>query len=192
MGASIGSLRELYDKADGFAREVAQYRDDVAIPAHNELRYAGHHLLQALDDNGEVSDEEQMRRACAHCERAMYEAGEAGIVYALRQFNQFRQDYRNVIVSEVVGDYAAITKLALSAQSEMSRARSRESPPLTTDRYLEVFRELREKVALLEASRDDLNAKQRQLKADSRRFFVRCGLIFLGMLVTAAFSFYLA
>ena len=40
--------RDLYDKADSFAREVWQFRGTVALPAHNQLRYAGHHLLKSL------------------------------------------------------------------------------------------------------------------------------------------------
>ena len=40
---SISELTESYDTADRFTREVAQFRSAVAVPANNELRYAGHH-----------------------------------------------------------------------------------------------------------------------------------------------------
>lgn len=74
----LQELRRLYETADGFAREVGEFRSEVPIPAHNELRYAGHHLLQSLDNDGTVADEDQLRKARNHCERAMYEAAEAG------------------------------------------------------------------------------------------------------------------
>ena len=33
---------------------MAQFRSAVAVPANNELRYAGHHLLQALDSKAQL------------------------------------------------------------------------------------------------------------------------------------------
>ena len=77
-------------------------RSEVAIPATNELRYAGHHLLQSINEDGMVHDEEYLRKAKSHCERAMYEAAEAGIMSALEQINDFRKDYKDIVVSEVV------------------------------------------------------------------------------------------
>ena len=79
----IRELRDLYETADVFAREVSELRSEVPIPAHNELRYAGHHLLQSINDEGEVADEDLFRKAKNHCERAMYEAAEAGIMHIL-------------------------------------------------------------------------------------------------------------
>ncbi len=34
----IESYRRLYDKADSFGREVADFRSEVSIPVHNQLR----------------------------------------------------------------------------------------------------------------------------------------------------------
>ena len=45
--AKVRELKELYEEADRFAREVGEFQYEVPIPAHNELRYAGHHLLPA-------------------------------------------------------------------------------------------------------------------------------------------------
>ena len=59
----VSELRQLYETADSFAREVGELRSEVPIPAHNELRYAGHHLLQSLDDEGTVVDEDLFRKA---------------------------------------------------------------------------------------------------------------------------------
>ena len=80
---SISELTESYDTADRFTRDVAQFRSAVAVPANNELRYAGHHLLQALDGQEQVTKPEGLRKAKNHCERAMYDAAQAGIWYTL-------------------------------------------------------------------------------------------------------------
>ena len=55
----ISELTESYETADRFTREVAQFRSTVATPASNELRYAGHHLLQALDGQEQISKPEK-------------------------------------------------------------------------------------------------------------------------------------
>lgn len=63
----------LYETADRFVREVGTFREDAVIPALNELRYAGHHVVQSIDAGGMVRDASQIRKARGHCERALYE-----------------------------------------------------------------------------------------------------------------------
>ncbi len=183
----IGDLRARYDTADKFAREVAEFRFEIPIPAYNELRYAGYHLLQSLDDSGAISSNEQLRRAISHCERAMYEAAEAGIISVLDSIDQFRKDYKNIVVKDVVDNYASIVVQARDAQDLLARGRSdRLSSSERVSCYMETFRQLRTASATLEASRDDLNAKLSEQVRDKRRFIVRCLLILLGIAVAAA------
>ena len=117
----ISDLRTLYDTADGFSREGAEFRAEIVIPAYNELRYGGHHLLQAIDDSGSISSNEQLRRAVSHCERAMYEAAEAGIISMLDSIDQFRKDYENIVVKDVVDDYPSIVVQVRKAQGLLAR-----------------------------------------------------------------------
>ena len=183
----IDELRTLYDKADQFVREVAEFEDEVAIPAINELRYAGYHLLQSIGDDGTISEEEQFRRAISHCERAMYESAEAGINSVLVWIDQFREDYKNIVVKDVVDDYARILAHTRKAQDLIARGRSDQmSSSDRVSRYMETFRQLRKYSQLLEASRDDLNAKLSEQVRDKRRFIIRCLLILLGVVVGAA------
>ena len=100
----IVEIRRLYDEADSLAREVGELRSEVQIPAINELRYAGHHALQAITDDGAV-DIEVLASAKSHCERAMYEAAEAGIMFCLDAMKDFRKTYRDLVISEVIADY---------------------------------------------------------------------------------------
>ena len=169
--SKICELRERYEVADGFAREVSEFTSEIAIPAHNELRYAGHHLLQAFDPQGSVS-EEQLRRANSHCERAMYEAAEAGIASALDSINTFKSDYRNVVIREVVSDFSAILMLARNAQSLLKRGRAGKAPEEAASEYMAMFRTLRTQVDALDNSRDDLNIKLKQERRNSRLFII--------------------
>lgn len=183
----ISDLRALYDTADEFAREVAEFRDEIAIPAYNELLYAGHHLLQALDDSGAVSDSEQFRRAVSNCERAMYEAAEAGIISTLDSINRFREGYKNIVVKDVVDNYSSILVKARKAQNLLARRRSDQmSSSERASCYMETFRQLRDDSEMLEASREDLNAKVSEQVRYKRRYVVRVLLLLLGIVVAAA------
>ena len=183
----ISDLRTLYDTADGFSREGAEFRAEIVIPAYNELRYGGHHLLQAIDDSGSISSNEQLRRAVSHCERAMYEAAEAGIISMLDSIDQFRKDYENIVVKDVVDDYPSIVVQVRKAQGLLARGRSDQMS--SSERafcYMQTSRQLRDASEMLDAGRDDLNAKLSEQVQDKWRFIVRCLLILLGVVVGAA------
>ena len=190
-GQTLAHYRQLYEAADTFAREVAEFRHAIAIPAHNELRYAGHHLLQALGDSGQVADEEQLRRACSHCERAMYEAAEAGIISLLESIAQFQKDFKDIVVAEVVPTYGDCKAMARKARDLLTRGRSKGvAAAETTAEYMHAFRELREASDQLEDARDDLNAKLADQKRGARRFFVTTAVALLGTVAAAAFIVY--
>lgn len=61
-------LRSEYDIADKVMKDVQAFVEEAGIPAINELRYAGYHLLNAispLDADSSTSDE--LMRAVNHC-----------------------------------------------------------------------------------------------------------------------------
>ena len=182
----IKRFRETYDAADCFAREVGELRERVSIPAHNELRYAGHHLLESINEDGVVVDDALLQKALSHCQRAMYEAAEAGIAALLKGINTFRIDYRNQVVSEVVPKYAEILSAARNAQDTLARGREdRTTIQDHVDEYMTIFRGLRKMSEVLEASRDDLNAvKRREFHAFWRYALMTAasvlGAIFMG------------
>jgi len=165
-GESLELLQQLhsrYMEADRFARKVANFRDDVAIPAHNELRYAGYHLLIALAGQGEnVSTNEELRNAISHCRRSIFEAAEAGIISALDMIAIFQDDYKSVTISDIVPDYHTINKNAREAQSLLEQNRERGTDGATLhDDYSVLFDRLTTDVAILEEHRDELNKKMR-------------------------------
>ena len=169
----IEGYRRLYDMADSFGREVADFRSEVSIPVHNQLRYAGHHLLQSIDDNGVVADADQLADAKDHCERAMYEAAEAGIIQALHEIEDFRDEFRDVVVKDVVDNYLDMLVQSESARELIIKGRAdRESVESQTTEFMESFRGLVRTLKTLDAARDDLNAKKRVLVRENRRFWI--------------------
>lgn len=192
---SIGKVRATYEAADNFARKVGEFCAGAAIPAHNELRYAGHHLLRALADDGSISEPMQLDRAVAHCERAQYEAAEAGISYALDTIKQFKKDYRTVPVTTVVQDYLEIIRMARDAQELSTQTRSTTGPDEHGElpdpsAYMDMFEKLQESCGKLEDAREELNKLIRAEKMSSRRFLIRMAVAILGVAVSiAAFLF---
>lgn len=182
----IKEIRDAYELADQFAREVGEFREKASIPAHNELRYAGHHLLQSINENGTVVDDELLQKAKSHCRRAMYEAAESGIVSALKGISNFHKDHRSENVSAVISNYAEILLEAKNAQKKLARGRSeRQSVEQHVGEYMEIFRGLRDKLDLLEVSRSELSALRRKDVVAFRRYALLALLSLIGVLLAA-------
>ena len=184
--SKISKFHRLYKEADNFAREISEFRDEISIPAHNELRYAGYHIIKALNDNGTISDEEQLRRAISHCERAEYEAAEAGIIFVIESISRFREDFKNIVIGDIIPSYSDIIIKVRKAQDLLALGRSDEiTSSERASRYMETFRELRQADETLEANRDDLNARLSEQVRGKRRFIIRSLLIILsGVIAT--------
>lgn len=150
--AAVKQLTDLYDQADSFAREVTLFQEEAAFPALNELRYAGHHIIQSLSADEEEA-QRQFSRAKSHCERAMYEASESGIVTALRMMAAFQKEYSDLVISDVVKDYAALCQQATRAKKLLIAGRkSRRSVVANTSTYMGSFRELAVAIETLQSS----------------------------------------
>ena len=176
---TIERYRKEYDEADRFSRSIANYINEVAIPANNQLRYAGHHLLLALGDDGTFCDEDQLRRAIYHCQRAKYEAAEAGIVSALDNIELFRYEYRRTVVTDVVPNYIEIKRVAKDAGKLLEQSRESGDKVDLLSALMEMFEKVSEAAVILENSREDVNKK---VRTERRTFVMRAGGILIGIL----------
>ena len=92
----------------------------------------------------------------------MYDVAEAGILYAIDEIGRFQDDYKDVVVSRVVRDYPNVRALAIGAQATLAQGRgNRASAQQQTTEYMELFRQLRDAVRVLDGSRDDLTRVDR-------------------------------
>ena len=116
----------------------------------------------------------------------MYEAAEAGIVTALRMFAVFQNEYRDLVISEVVNDYARLCQHATHAKKLLIEGRkNRESVVSNTREYMEAFRRLVETVEIVQASEGDLNAKRIQNQSQYRVQIINILITILLVLATA-------
>ena len=196
---SVAEVKKLFNLAEQYAKEVEVLSSAVQVPAINELRYAGHHILNAIDEFGNVSDDE-LGKAKSHCHRAMYEAVEAGIMFCLDEIKAFQEDHRGLVVSDVIHDYHERLVRAQQAVKMIVAGRAdRESIEQHVEQYRDEFRAVREIVQLFEVSRDDLSAKKAQQvearqeaeqrrRRDYLRIAVTALMAALGIMATVFFS----
>ena len=191
---TLAEVRQAFKDADTFSTEVGEFRQDVVIPVHNQLRNAGFHIVNALNDDGSVkSSDHHLYDARDHCRRAAYDAAVAGIISARAWIDAFREDYRGIVISEVVPTYPDIILRERKARDLVGAGRYDEkSDGERMNDYMEAFRALRADVDVLDANREGLDAKKVALQHSIRWTTLR-GLAaifsaigaFIGVLLTA-------
>ena len=186
-GVTIEVFRAEYAKADKFCQQVQDYINEAGIPALNELRNAGHHLLKSLDDNGEVANPAELMRAINHAKRACYEAGEAGVLMALKDIKHFREDFPRIQIGEVVDDYVEMMAATEKAREAVLQVRT-DDEDRSNDYQLrmDAFEELRDISRKLEAARPECIVLAERARVDGRRFVTTTVLTILGIAVAAA------
>lgn len=172
----VDAVYDQYEIADSFSREVANFRSEVVIPSHNELRCAGHHVLKAWVGNS-TETMSQLTKAKHHCQRSMYEASDAGIMSALDMIDIFRQDYRNVPIGDIVSDYLHIKRRARDAQTLLAKGREHgPNDTIDAEPYVKTFNELVRDALILEDSREELNKIIRKERRDGFRWIGGIGI----------------
>ncbi|MDF1668037.1 MAG: hypothetical protein P1U83_00370 [Roseovarius sp.] len=197
VSALIDQLRKEYDNADQLCREVADFRDEAGVPAINEMRYAGYHLLMSVSDepDGTSKEFEHLKDAVRHCRRAAYEASEAGILSAIEFISIFKEEYKSVTIIDIIPDWIKILKRCDEIQDRVSAARDTGRDRSTDhEAHMNAFRELRDFCRTTEYSREELNKKIQQQIVQTRNFFIGTliGLIALvAAIVFGALPFWL-
>lgn len=178
-------IKRCFDEAESYAKEIEVLQEDIAFPAINQLRYAGHHLLKALVAESPARRDNNMMDARKHCQRSMYDASEAGITYVLSWITGFRKRHTGLSITETIPAYPKVLVAARKAGRKLVKGRSdRRSPEDQTAEYMAVYRELRDFKDLLEAHEDDLIVRRNRELRENRRYVTKITLILLGILVS--------
>lgn len=125
------------------------------IPAVNQLRYAGNHIVSFLENSDKI--EERLEKAIAHCVRASCDAYDCVIQFYLQQCRHFLEEYSAVVLSDDIPDFNA-KKVELKRISRAPRERAD-----LTDDYFNGMRQDCELVVSIydcfDAARDEINKK---------------------------------
>ena len=165
-------LLSLYKRAEDLLHSLG-VDTSIDTSAINELRYAGRHALNAFvaGANGDAEEEgKQLSRAEAHCERAMYDAYDGAIFFHLQAFQVFIDDYRLIVIPDVLPDYVETTQRMEGAKRFLEEARRQEDDRAAYyDQAGEHYRQIANAMSGLQAARVELNKKVADYNAQIER-----------------------
>jgi hypothetical protein len=148
-------LRLEYERAELFNAEVQAFTKEAGIPANNELRYAGYHLLSSTADG--VDEKYELIRSINHCKRASYEAGEAGVLIAYDLIGIFKEEFNGVQISSVIPNWVKIQEECDACMDALVASREKGDDRFQDyEVHKESFGILKAHHRTLEYSRDDL------------------------------------
>ncbi len=175
----LQEIVELFSEAERAIKEVEDIGGELIVPAVNQLRYTGNHLVRYLAD---LQNTDELADAKKHCKRATYDAYEAAILYHLSLYQKFKDDYRKTIINSIIPDYSDI---CLQIEEARRFARKNSENKTRGEFYLDGkkhWETIAKNVQKLDANREELN---KQFKVDRRKFwFSMAGVI--GVLIAAA------
>jgi len=88
--STIREICALFTEAEHAIKEVEDSGGELIVPAVNQLRYTGNHLVRYLSDPGVEAARDELDDAIKHCKRATYDAYEAAILNQLMEFKNSR------------------------------------------------------------------------------------------------------
>lgn len=168
----IDTWRALFSRAEQRIKEIEHKNEGLDIPAINELRYAGFHLLEVLKQ-GNCSNPIERQKVTAHIKRAVYDASEALIGIQLNEILKFQDDYRLVVVADVIPEYQ---QLMQSAEAARELVRGPHKGHDNRDGYyedaLKHVDELKRVNQILRVGREELNKRLALERRTSRRWAI--------------------
>ncbi len=176
----LARICSLFKEAERAIKEIEDIGNELIVPAVNQLRYTGNHLVRYLadpDNKSELFDAEK------HCKRATYDAYEAAILYYLNLFHKFKDDYRRVTITTVLPDYPDLC-LEVDKARKLIRDNNKSK---TRGEFYQQCREHLEVIAgnvkKMDACRDELN---KLIKKEWRQLaLLVCGVIGAAGAITA-------
>jgi hypothetical protein len=118
-------VHELFGQAEKRIKLVEQLDQEIVIPAINQLRYVGQHVLESLMSNDQEERRKHIEEAEIHASRAAYDALEAGTLDLLLEFEQFRTDFRMITVGDVIPDFLDLCQTVAKTRDVLSNLDNR-------------------------------------------------------------------
>ena len=169
-------VRELFALAEKRIKLVEQLDTEIVIPAINQLRYVGQHVIESLflDDVGRA---QHIQEAEIHASRAAYDALEAGTLDLLLEFEQFKDDFRKITIGDVIPDYLDICEAVDNTRTVLSNLNNRRHCNMHNELQSH-FDKLLQISHRLTVAREELTKKLNDLR---RRKLIVLGRIFIAL-----------
>jgi hypothetical protein len=177
---NLRAYREAYARADRLHKEVQSFTAGTGTAVIDEMRSAGHHLLYALADDGTLVSHNSLETAIDHANTASYEAGAIGIRCALERITQFKNDYRTIVISEVILNYGEILNDVEDAREHLKALKSK----TIHSGIIDSFARLQVHCKVITTARDELDNLIKRDRVEAKRFIVNT-LVATGILLAA-------
>lgn len=151
----LHEISDLFLEAEKAIKDIEDFGGELIVPAVNQLRYTGNHLVRYLNDPS--GDGDELDSAAKHCKRAAYDAYEAAIIYHMLEFKKFKDDYRRVVVSDVIPNYSEICRRIEEARTFIRAHNKRKTRGENYRTGAEHLRHISTCMQRLNGGRDDLN-----------------------------------
>lgn len=170
---------KLFCSAEQLIKLVENLGEGIIFPAVNQLRYAGQHLLKSDCIDNQDSKEEHFKKAKYHCQRAIYDASEMGIIHYLEEIRIFKDDYKQVIIVNIVPNYSDILTKAKDASDFILKnhfKKANDDGDETINKMNSEYKECKKLLKELEMFVDSLTIMRPELnkQIEKNRFTVFC------------------
>lgn len=195
MDELLSEISDLFTLAEEKIKLIEHLGNGLKFPAVNQLRYVGFHLFRAELAIGAEKRNNELRKAKNHCQRAIYDAVEVGILYYLDRFKVFQNDYRKECIFDVVLCYHEYRNLAnkitnfissITRDSISDHCNNRGDQYQLSTEYLNRLKEIDE---ILQSSRDELNKKIRDKRTQAVVSIWSLIVTIVGLVVTLVLHF---
>lgn len=180
-------LKDLFKQAEAAIQLIEPRWEGLAIASVNQLRYAGFHLANACVEDTTEKATDHFVRARRHCLRSIYDAFDGGIIFILTEIARFQKDYRALDVASLVPEYPKIRHAAREAKQLLNTAkengRGRQMYFKTAG---EMYKNLESMNDTLEAARALLNKALTKQNRDAKLYWLRIGLVLMGVFTSIA------
>lgn len=166
----------LFQQAEDAIKETEITRNTLTIPSINELRYAGYHIANYIED---PAREGEIPLAEGHCKRAIYDAYEASLLYLTAEFKTFKDDYRNVIITDIVPEYSSYLETVNNTKRFLTSI-DKETKVQHYQKCSFFYQDFSEIMLRLDNAREELNKKVKKERRNSILFVFAFITIFLG------------
>ncbi len=171
-------IKTLFAKAEAICKRVEsdpEHEGGAVIPAINQLRYAGQHLISACASDDVNVQSEELTKSENHCQRAVYDAAEAACLIVKLQIDSYQKQFQSIVISEVVPSYSSTLRAHVELKKIIGSRRDDVSKQDHYETLLQTFEILNDGLLDLEAHEEELKKALRITKRNL--WFVAAGLV---------------
>lgn len=155
----LHEAQKLFQEAETRIKNQEALAKGVYIPAINELRYAGRHIIDALSltEADPTKSIDEIYKAQKHCKRAIYDASEACLLYSYAEYDRFIKSFHMIDLRLFVSEFDDIQRAADEIKEKIP---SRASDQKKEDFYNELVKlnnNFEHHLKRLKSKRNDLN-----------------------------------